>query len=326
VSGVFLVDEFEPIEIGERGARIDVGLVSGRGDSGTPGASAYQVWLDEGNVGTVDDFLELLTYDAWLAAGNVGTIGDFILDITGPAGTNGTNGTNGAAGRGIVSVVRTSGTGAPGTTDTYTITYTSGSPSTFDVYNGANGTGSGDVVGPAGATADRIVVWDGITGKLVKVGSVTIADLLTTAAAPELIRDTIAAALQQGANITVTVNDGADTITIAATGLAKSTQGGAEDIFTFSGTTGTVTGDISTGSVAELTPTGTVTLAFTGLPASKACSITVILVQGGTLRTVNPPTGTVVGAIPTMVINKTYRIELMTLNAGSKWYIGGGPL
>jgi hypothetical protein len=42
--------------------------------------------------------------------------------------------------------------------------------------------------------------------------------LLTTTAAPELIRDTIAAALVAGSNITITPNDGADTITIAATG------------------------------------------------------------------------------------------------------------
>lgn len=35
---------------------------------------------------------------------------------------------------------------------------------------------------------------------------------------PEIVRDTIAAALVAGANITITPNDGADTITIASTG------------------------------------------------------------------------------------------------------------
>lgn len=65
--------------------------------------------------------------------------------------TNGTNGSNGANGkdgedgkdgkdgRGIKSVARTSGNGSAGTTDTYTITYTDNTTSTFTVYNGANG-------------------------------------------------------------------------------------------------------------------------------------------------------------------------------------------
>lgn len=41
---------------------------------------------------------------------------------------------------------------------------------------------------------------------------------LSTAAAPELIRDTMATALVAGTNVTITPNDGADTITIAASG------------------------------------------------------------------------------------------------------------
>lgn len=43
---------------------------------------------------------------------------------------------------------------------------------------------------------------------------------LDTTAAPELIRDTMATALVAGSNITITPNDGADTITIAASGGA----------------------------------------------------------------------------------------------------------
>lgn len=45
----------------------------------------------------------------------------------------------GAPGVGIVSTIRTSGDGSPGTTDTYTITYTNDTTSTFTVYNGADG-------------------------------------------------------------------------------------------------------------------------------------------------------------------------------------------
>ena len=46
---------------------------------------------------------------------------------------------DGEDGRGIVSITRTSGTGTAGTTDTYTITYTDGSTSAFQVRNGSDG-------------------------------------------------------------------------------------------------------------------------------------------------------------------------------------------
>jgi hypothetical protein len=49
------------------------------------------------------------------------------------------DGEKGEAGRGIASIARTSGNGAAGTTDMYTITYTDGTTSTFGVYNGKNG-------------------------------------------------------------------------------------------------------------------------------------------------------------------------------------------
>lgn len=44
-------------------------------------------------------------------------------------------------GNGIAGISRTSGTGAPGTSDTYTITFTNGSTTTYQVYNGADGSG-----------------------------------------------------------------------------------------------------------------------------------------------------------------------------------------
>ena len=53
-------------------------------------------------------------------------------------------GPEGPAGSSIQSIERTSGTGAPGTTDTYTVTLTNGSTTTFQVYNGADGAGTGD--------------------------------------------------------------------------------------------------------------------------------------------------------------------------------------
>jgi hypothetical protein len=56
-------------------------------------------------------------------------------------GPTGAPGADGMDGRSITTIARTSGTGAAGTTDTYTITYSDATTSTFNVYNGANGTG-----------------------------------------------------------------------------------------------------------------------------------------------------------------------------------------
>lgn len=53
----------------------------------------------------------------------------------------------------------------------------------------AGGGGSGDVVGPAGAVDNRIAVFDGTTGKLIKDGGVTVAELVTQArVSPENVK------------------------------------------------------------------------------------------------------------------------------------------
>ena len=52
---------------------------------------------------------------------------------------------DGEPGVGIQSIQRTAGNGAPGTFDTYTVTLTDGSTYPIQVYNGANGEGSGDM-------------------------------------------------------------------------------------------------------------------------------------------------------------------------------------
>ena len=57
------------------------------GGTGSSGASAYDIWLSEGNTGTIQDFLNSLVG----AAGAQGS--------TGAAGASGTNGTNGVDGQ-----------------------------------------------------------------------------------------------------------------------------------------------------------------------------------------------------------------------------------
>ena len=67
-------------------------------------------------------------------------------------------------GSSIQSIERTSGTGAPGTTDTYTVTLTNGDTTTFQVYNGKDGSGSGDmtksVYDPQGKAQDMFAYTD----------------------------------------------------------------------------------------------------------------------------------------------------------------------
>ena len=53
-----------------------------------------------------------------------------------PRGIQGIQGIQGLTGNGIDNIARTSGDGSPGTTDTYTITFTDETISTFTVYNG----------------------------------------------------------------------------------------------------------------------------------------------------------------------------------------------
>jgi hypothetical protein len=60
------------------------------------GKSAYQLWLEAGNSGTIEDFLESLigepgksTYEIWLSLGNEGTVVDFITSIEGDKGADG---------------------------------------------------------------------------------------------------------------------------------------------------------------------------------------------------------------------------------------------
>lgn len=60
---------------------------------GTDGKSAYELWLDQGHTGSVEDFLNSLigpngksTYELWLDLGNEGTIQDFINSLVGEKG------------------------------------------------------------------------------------------------------------------------------------------------------------------------------------------------------------------------------------------------
>lgn len=73
--------------------------------------------------------------------------GKYVLSLgipQGQKGDTGNQGIQGVTGVGISKVEQTGGNHAAGTMDTYTIYFTDGTTTTFRIYNGANGEGSGD--------------------------------------------------------------------------------------------------------------------------------------------------------------------------------------
>jgi hypothetical protein len=80
------------------------------GAQGATGQSAYDLWLSQGNAGTVDDFLNASAYEIWLAQGNTGTQQDFLNTLVGPQGPQGVQGAAGPQGP----IGLTGQAGAPG--------------------------------------------------------------------------------------------------------------------------------------------------------------------------------------------------------------------
>lgn len=96
---------------------------------------AQGVQGEQGVSVTAAEVLEDGTLQLTLSSGSTLNAGSVI----GPQGEQGVQGPQGPQGVSIQSIQRTAGTGAPGTTDTYTITLTNGSTFEFQVYNGADG-------------------------------------------------------------------------------------------------------------------------------------------------------------------------------------------
>lgn len=155
------------------------GIQGDKGDTGETGATGPQgVSVTNATVNEDGDLVITLSAGDPINAGSV----------IGPQGIQGEVGPTGAS---VDRIERTSGTGAPGTTDTYTVYLTDGKTGgTFQVYNGSNGTGSGDFM------ADGSVP---MTGNL-QMGGYKITDLAeptdnTDAASKEYVDDTITVSL-----------------------------------------------------------------------------------------------------------------------------------
>lgn len=155
------------------------GIQGDKGDQGETGATGPQgVSITNATVNEDGDLVITLSAGEPINAGSV----------IGPQGIQGEVGPTGAS---VDRIERTSGTGAPGTTDTYTVYLTDGQTGgTFRVYNGSNGTGSGDFM------ADGSVP---MTGDL-QMGGNKITNLAeptdnTDAASKEYVDDTITVSL-----------------------------------------------------------------------------------------------------------------------------------
>ena len=100
--------------------------------------------------------------------------------------------------------------------------------------NWATVSGTGDVVGPASATANAVALFDGTTGKLLKdsglalsgtnTGDQNLFRTIAVSGQSDVVADstTDTLTLVAGSNITITTNAGADSITIAASGTGGS--------------------------------------------------------------------------------------------------------
>ena len=131
------------------------GIQGDKGETGETGATGPQgVSVTNATVNEDGDLVITLSSGSPINAGSV----------IGPQGIQGEVGPTGAS---VDRIERTSGTGAPGTTDTYTVYLTDGQTGgTFQVYNGSNGTGSGDFMsnGTVPMTGDLQMGGHAVTG------------------------------------------------------------------------------------------------------------------------------------------------------------------
>lgn len=131
------------------------GTQGDKGDTGETGATGPQgVSVTNATVNEDGDLVIILSSGSPINAGSV----------IGPKGIQGEVGPTGAS---VDRIERTSGTGAPGTTDTYTVYLTDGKTGgTFQVYNGSNGAGAGDFMadGSVPMTGDLQMAGHAVTG------------------------------------------------------------------------------------------------------------------------------------------------------------------
>ena len=123
-----------------------------------------------------DTIVNMIVEAVTLETGKPATVSKSLVDnvyklVFGlPRGNTGATGPQGATGNGISGITLKSGNHAPGTSDVYTITLTDGMTFDFEVYNGANGQGAGDMLAavydPQGKHQDVFKYVDDAIGKI----------------------------------------------------------------------------------------------------------------------------------------------------------------
>jgi hypothetical protein len=138
----------------------------------------------------------------------------------------------------------------------------------------------------------------------------------------EAVDDRVAALLVAGANVTLTYNDGANTLTVAATGGGSSTA----PVHTVgnSGTSLTLDASSASGWIKTITLNGNCTFTLTGATAGQLTQLELVLTQDGTgSRTVTWPASVKwSGGAPTLsaLAASVDRILLSSYNGGTTWY------
>ena len=141
-------DKGDTGDTGPQGAKGDTGEKGDKGDTGDtgpqgiPGAAAGFGTP----TATVDESTGTPGVEVTASGPDTAKVFTFTFTgLKGETGQTGNTGPKGDPGTSVARIERTSGTGAAGTTDTYTM-YDSDNEAigTFTVYNGSNGTGSGD--------------------------------------------------------------------------------------------------------------------------------------------------------------------------------------
>jgi len=279
----------------------EVHIVGGLGQ-GTAGANGA-TWLSgagapAGGLGSVNDFYINTTNSDYYKKTGVST---WTLqgNLQGIAGNNGTSGS-----------LWYSGTGAPAgglgaVNDFYINTsnsdyYKKTGTTTWTLQGnlqGAAGSGTGDVVGPAGAVNGRVAIFSGATGKLIADGGTLLSALLTSAAIGSTVQawdadlDTIAALTTNGllrrsggvwavdtnsyANLTgATFTGNVTTVASATGGAGLNVPHGAAPTSPVNGdfwsTTGGFFGRVN-GTTVQLAPLASPT--FTGTPAAPTAAV-----------------------------------------------------
>lgn len=205
--------------------------------------------------------------------GPTGSIGN--TGATGPTGPTGSTGAVGPTG----SIGPTGPTGSTGSTGATGATGPTGAASTVagpTGPTGPSGAGTGDVLGPASATDNALVRFDGTSGKLIQNGNITVDDNGTMDAVNGITFDTTPTSVPTTPGTLYWDSaDGNQTLSLVMAGGTATQQIGEEQYFRIKASSA-----ITNGQVVMFTGTVGASGALTGAPATGLTASTASYVMG----------------------------------------------